>query len=842
MKFTSRIGMRLVIALVVSAFTGIVFGADSTDTNAVVSHVNSIVLEDSIRNLSLDTLVYKDSVPLRDSVKSSRPALIKWELPSKVQASKGLPLALYLGGGDGGGWYAIGVLQAIEQYRIPVTKITASGSAAWVAAMWSEGYSLKDIQGRLKQVDVLAPSLLWETSVHHESLASARMKRALPSLPNSVAAQGFPAISLEYTVLKDSLQAPHVVPALSVQRDSQGSENLAKLLLQEPLLGLIAQTSSKAARIPWDVLACDEFNAQIVHSPTRPSLDFLAGAMGLARKDKQAHSLSSLESCGADFVSILANQATPQFWLLAFSWPERPNPTMPAILRTQVERISKDTTLAKLWIRPHISRLDSSTSSEYWVRQGFETVRARLGDLRGLNLSPVDWNNIQQRAPSLESVQPAFDELSAEYQNHLGSFWPESQVWTQDVVDFTKAVQQNNLYDSLEFNVVTQKTSDPGDGHEFSVPVLAVRALPEPRAELALGGFGSSIIGPEVAGRARLRFVNQLEFDFGVTGMYGNVWQGVTPSIRLSRIHGGTIAFSGDVELLSFRGANLYNNLGVSSVADDYSKLNSEDRRNVNLRVHWLFDKDYELRSCVLIGHSDFSTPMLLLLDSSGRKASVNSLDAHAELESNTGRESPYFALDGFHIWSQAGFRSVSIQNASNPSAPLYARGQVRLNWSKPLTENFHFGLQGEAGIDGHIHNGNSWVYPDSMVLVEGGVEDPALANQYKMQIRPTPFSTLMPLPQFASHGYACAVGSVAAHINGNGLWIFAAWVHDVVGPDRWNNLEQTRLTLEPMVRLHWKSLEILAGGQQTANYSQASNLTNLNFWTGILQVGFPPF
>ena len=66
-------------------------------------------------------------------------------VPDSLQAKK-TKTVLYLGGGERSPWFHLGVLYALEEYKIPVDSIVATSWGAWMGALWSLGVSIDDIQ------------------------------------------------------------------------------------------------------------------------------------------------------------------------------------------------------------------------------------------------------------------------------------------------------------------------------------------------------------------------------------------------------------------------------------------------------------------------------------------------------------------------------------------------------------------------------------------------------------------------------------------------------------------------------------------------------------------------
>ena len=531
----------------VALMAGAALALPAPDSSAVPDLTSLVQVADSAH---LDTL-HSDSVAVSKVVAPDtapqakpRPGLIHWSGSSQpVRAGSAKPLALFLGEGDGGPWFALGVLEAVERYRIPLQHVIGAGWSAWVAAAWAEGYSTTQVRAMLQRSDALDSTLLWNTRPAEPMQAS---------LLDEFAQDGFPAMSLAFTSREDKSAPIRVAGHLS--DSSPGPSLVARLLLEQPLLELTADKSVKRqapVRVPWGVLLCNEDLAQPQASPDRPPLSWVLVSAGVEKSVPGSASLAPLQRCGILRSADLEASWPGHGWIVAQSWPERAGAETPAILRRGLAVTEQDTANHWIHVRPHAARGDSLRSGAFWEHSGFESVRARLGELGAMGMSPKAWDAPEKTVPSLEVVQPAFDDVPAEYQNHLSSYWPEAERWDGDVLGFSATLARDGLYDSLTIGLVSQKTTDLEDGRELSVPVLAVRALPRPRFELSAGGFGSSLTGPEFAGSMRLRFVNQFEYDFSMLSVYGELCKGFEPSVRISRISSGNLGFTLRAELLN---------------------------------------------------------------------------------------------------------------------------------------------------------------------------------------------------------------------------------------------------------------------------------------------------
>jgi len=790
-----------------------------------------------------------DTVISITSSSSSRPPLIRQMIRTAstmstvgpIYANKG-PLTLALLDGPGHAWYNLGVLEAIEMYRIPVDRILGAGWGAWVGAVWAEGYSTRQIREWLQSADTLAPDWIW---------GKPSMDSAIPStqgLTKAVTTSGVPALGMGWTLARDSGSS---LPTLQTWQPVSGHDmartSLANLLLQQPLLSRLLQGNAadqKPARLPWNAILCDEKASQIVFSAERPAVEWVIASLGIHPTQVGQVRLAPMEHCGIVSYDSLNTRWPNREWMFASSWPEQDPNTSSNLLRLAVEMSEKSSNKYALWMRPHWVPTASLRNADDWERQGRDAVRAKLGNLRGYGLVPKDWDQYDQSVASLDLVQPGYEDVSSEYQNHLASFWPEAGSWQNNVADFARGIGESGLYDSLSMELATQQTTDLEDGRDLTVPVLAVRAEPTPQFTWAAGGYGSTLLGPTFDIQGRLRFVNQFEYDFSAHAQYGEYLKGVTPTVTLSRIHGGALSFTGTADIGNWNFEPFFNRIPNAMLPALDRIMLEETRRDFTAGVHWLPSKAWELHSNVRIGSQCFRTRFSEYLFNEGMRSSafvnINTLNGNVEI-----RQADLDSVNWFTVGTGSkgkalmGFHSVSIQAMGKGTAPLYGQYEVAWNYAQAIAPALQANLQLQAGIQGRFNSSMTWLYPDSLELISGGRGDRALTDYFKMRVA-TPFGLMLPLPEYTSEHFASAGASLGWHHNGNGLWIYGLLLQDFTGLD--NGIGNRRLTLDPLLRWHWRSIEILTGIHLTADWDNLKNFGKSSRWTWITQVGLVAF
>lgn len=817
------------IALILFAFGCFAFAEEAADLD-ISKLVENVGLPDTVV-----APVVKDSIPKADSSvaePSKRPGLIKLK-KSGLSTEFKSGLSLFLGGGQGSPWFELGVLESIERYGVPIARVVGAGWGAWIGAVWSEGYSVKQIREWLQQADSLDPELFSQKEIRYPHSNSQQF------LESWVANSGFPALDFRFSRAVDSGQQTHIVFAPEKNLNQSGRSVLSRLILQQPLLEVSHSAQTLVERLSWQVVLCNQSTAKFQVSNPKPQAESIMISTGLSTDDV----LKPADLCGVPDGKFLEQNWPKERWMMVLSWPER-DPNIPSpMFQKELNALSRDTTSISVLVRPHAITQDSSQSIVIWSRLGNESMRARLGDLKGLALTERSWANRGRANGQLGTVQPAFDNVSPELQNHLSSYWEAKENWQDETVHFMDGVNQGKMYDSVNVVLQTQSASDLEDGRNLTIPVLGIQARQTPELSVRVGGFGSSIVGPMFAGSMRLRFVQQFEYDLKVSGNYGAWQKTLIPELLFSRIHGGDIAFYANVEVQEQKNGALSHALEKYLPQQD-GWITQENRMDANLQVHWTPDSWWILRSGVKIGQSDFVTPYTEYLMRVTKRpetfATVNSMDLFADWQLTNNNTPFYFEENQTRLHTKVGFRSLLIKTSGESSAPLFSRAQANASTAFNLHPNATLGMNGSLGVEGRS-GPDGWEYPDSLVIVIGYPSDPSIEDRYKMKVAATPFSNLLPIPHLNSFHYTQLGASFGLHQDGNGLWLFASWLRDYSTKNPFQ-LPDSRVSIEPLLRYHFQSVEILAGFHRTMAASELAEFASSEDWLAIFQVGFSNF
>jgi NTE family protein len=162
-------------------------------------------------------------------------------VPDSLQAKKAKSV-LYLGGGERSPWYHLGVLYALEEYKIPVDSIVATSWGAWMGAMWSLGVSIDDIQRLM--LDPHIADYLGVNSIN------AKTEHDAFGLPVSI--DGVPSLRQRFSFYADTAGNVYRSMHALVPDTASIERSLSRLRFEE---SLYRQRGS--FHIPFTLLTCD---------------------------------------------------------------------------------------------------------------------------------------------------------------------------------------------------------------------------------------------------------------------------------------------------------------------------------------------------------------------------------------------------------------------------------------------------------------------------------------------------------------------------------------------------------------------------------------------------------
>ena len=151
---------------------------------------------------------------------------------------------LYLSGGERSPWFHLGVLYAIESYKVRIDSVVGTSWGAFVGYLWTHGMPLDDIQR------VLQDPYIKDYVGHNMFDGLYHGQKSVEPWP--IAPEGKPGLRYRFAIENDSVQGVHT-KAKSFAPDTLGWKYaLAKLRFQEVLNRL-----PTGAVIPFTVLGCN---------------------------------------------------------------------------------------------------------------------------------------------------------------------------------------------------------------------------------------------------------------------------------------------------------------------------------------------------------------------------------------------------------------------------------------------------------------------------------------------------------------------------------------------------------------------------------------------------------
>lgn len=728
--------------------------------------------------------------------------------PSDSLSESHPQVTLLLTGGPAGPWYDLGVLQAVEKYRIPLNQLVTSGWGAWVGGLWAEGFSTSQIQKELQSID---------------SLGSSESQQE-----TWISASGMPSLQMRWS-LQDSRQG---IVQLGSRKDASPSL-VNELRLQKGFLGRALFPQSPARRLPWQVVLCDVATAMPVVSQTRALAPWVFRSIDLTASARSMPTYMPMENCGV-FSPGLFPQTENQIWLYSSSWPERSDSLSNYPLRKQIKELRSQSDIHWIWMHPHqYSR--NTTTPDSLMQLGFQSVRAALGKLRNWQLEPTPWDLPELDLASLKGVQIGYDDVGSEYQNHLSSFWPNGEAWQEALENFSRNVAQNGLYDSLSLQLVGQKNGELGDKEDTRIVLLALHASPLSQFEAKWGGWGSSILGAHAFAQSQIRIVDQYEYLFQLQGDYGESFKRFRPKLGVSGLQSSTL----ELALLFDVGKESYQRIWNRVEYDVKRQLLNVSYQDFAFDALWLQNpsrlwnfrmgmRSDEFRSEVTV--EGFAEDKLTSewVKTSTLKANLSVSNG----KNNNGNPQPF--VDSLYWTLQGGIHSSSLQIPGMSGAPLYGRWSLLAGGNYRWAPWFSLGAWTQAGLEGRLSEGK-WEYPKEIELLPGDYLDASISNYWLGSMHPSIFSMTMPGDYWKSPHFALATANLGIHFpSGDGLWCYASFSRDF-------NASWNRLVLEPVFRFHKESLEILLGAHRVIDLE--TEINSIDFtpkgWKMIFQVGF---
>jgi len=746
----------------------------STEAEAVISQDSSAVLSaDSVAAPSITEAVA--ALPPNSAAVAS-------DSSRELVSPRELKSVLYLGGGEHSVWYHLGVLYAIESYAIPVDSIVGTSWGAYVGYLWAKGVPLDDIQRAL--LDPYVDGYPGHNFIDDLSKTSERTFE----LP--VSQDGLPCLRHRFTVSADtSGKLKRNVKRLDADT-ARVESSLARLRLQE-----ILQRAPKTFKIPFAVETCDGIVAGD-ESQVIASLP-LAGS----RSSGELCPLFAmpLEDSNAELaiISVSVPVREPQNYKLWNSpWQERLAQKALTNLQSQPGVIVQAHTV-----------LDTSRGT--WIQAGFSALERRLTEMAPVRNRAVDYGKNKTFLASSKNLNPTFDSLSAEIQPIVKTYWNSDVQGIDAAKDFALTLENRPAYDSVQFNMLPS-----GD--------VWTHAAVAPTFDVFAGGFGSNAIGPHVYGGVSLSYVDQMEFDVGVSGFWGEYSYGLKPEILVSRLWDKSWSLGIDYEWMKLKPLKSYSNNEL-----EYYRIYSEQRSDLHMTVGYQMDALQKISLNFLFGHRTFELNPKYY---SQYEFETYPVSPSLRYELVSGENDRWFAEKSYAVVMSAGMQSIGYEFGMNSVIPIYWIVSGEGRFAATLGNVFTVGGAVAGGADFYHEEGYGYVYPESF-------EYRVLDDCYRQKIRATPWNAEWYDSDLASHGYAMGRVNVGLHYGPVGAWIFGAYVKDFE-ENPMASLGPNRIVLEPALRFNYKSLSAYLGLSRTVDSESLEGLKHTGQYKYFVRIG----
>ena len=735
--------------------------------------------------VAVSASVFVSPVQAAHSVDESLLGAMKME-PDSLYAKKAKTV-LYLGGGERSPWFQLGVLYAIEGYKIPVDSIVATSWGAWMGALWSLGVSLDDIQRLM--LDPFVDEFVGVNSIH------AKTEHDAFGIPVSV--DGIPSLRERFSLYADS--AGKVYRSMHALEPDTASikRSLSRLRFEESLY-----RQRGTFRIPFTLQTCDS----VIENPTHADI---VSSLPLPGNE------NSGELCPYLALPLAGNlQEVP---LIVVADPVRYQ------LDGSVEsRTIKDNVLSKLdrsqgiFVRTHVLH---DTSRKALIQSGFSAMEKSLREIAPLVESSNDYAEKQKSEPWF-NFHPTFDSLSSELHSAVASYWNPNDTGFAAPANFAYAIASRTPYDTVSFNM-----QPDGD--------LLIDVGVHPTVDVAVGGFGSNVIGANAYGEVALNYVNQMEIYLKLGGFYGTSSYGFRPRLELSNLISHRWRFSFGYDLMKLR---LLKTFEKDNVPGE-NHFESEKRNDLFLSVRYAFDKMQSIEVKFLFGSRDFelapsAIPGIDFFDDDdfinlSSNYETNPVTQSVRYSLLNGVDDDWFASKGFEANASVAINLIGYGfHQRGPIYGIYALdGRYSLSPSRSTSVTFGASM----GFDAY-RDGGAFKFPKNF-------DNVAMEDRYRLHVAATPWSEDWLDPELSTHGYALLRMNGGVERYGFGLWLSMAYFHDFEDKST-AKLNSNKFVFEPALRYKYRSFTVYAGLNRIVDTDTFGDLKHFKNYRYFIRIG----
>lgn len=777
-----KIGVAILVGALFSAAQTEVAESGMPESSAMAAiPVDSAAALLSAMEAAPDTTARDTTTLESTSVDSIAPVADSIPTPPLQQSQKP-KTTLYLGGGENSVWFYLGALYAIESYRIPVDSIVGTSWGAFVGALWAKGVPLDDIQRIL--LDPYASPVVgrneWAASSRQELQASQKNASQSP-----VSISGMPALRQRFVLQTDASGNLYKNPR-SLQVDSSAvQKNLSHLRLQESLY-----RQPRGYVIPFAVQGCEGL---VGNSPAD-----IFNSLPLQENSKSG------EFC--PYLALPVEESIADKSIILVADPIRSSPSdipwMQPILQRAYLNLENQSGIV---VRPHSIQ---DTSRNALIQSGFSALERRLSEIAAIQGQNRDYSIQKTSAKPWFKFNPTLDSLSAELHTTVKSYWNPADTGLAGPENFAFELLNRPMYDSLKFKMMPS-----GD--------VMVSPAVHPTFDMAAGGFGSNVLGPNLYGEAAMSYVNQMEIELTVGGFWGGKNYGVMPKLQVSRLWQKNWMFSFGYDWIKLEPLRSYFTNESRSL-----QIYSEKRSDITMEVGYRFDRMQSLSLQFLLGNRTFDLPSWIVEN----EIETRPISPNLHYEFSSQNQKGWFAVKGLDGAMNVGMQSIGYDDGLAEVIPIYYKVDADVQYRYSPKPFLTFGIGAAGAVDMYHEEGYGYKYPQSFGIA-------SLDNYYRPQAPVTPWSGEWVDVNLASHHYALARVNLGIHRNGSGLWLFGAYLHDFE-ENPTSTLEPDRIVLEPALRLGYRSLSIYLGMSKIVDTETADDLTKFNGYRYFVRIG----
>ncbi len=725
--------------------------------------------------------------PSLDLLKASADSIASATATDSSKANS-LKTVLYLGGGERSPWFQLGVLYAIEEYGIPVDSVVATSWGAWIASLWTRGVPLDDIQVLMLD-SAIAPFVGHDLTAAESEYGY--QKRDAYEMPISLS--GMPSIRSRYSVVMDTSRSIHVEKKALTMDSMQVVRALAKLRFQESLY-----RQRQNARIPLSLQSCESGKPVVVES----TIPQVIASLPLWGQDSAG---VSGELC--PYYALPIEDNARELSIIVVSDPLRA-----PIVGDERMRLIKQHAGEILASQPGVivrAHTILDTNRAVWIQSGFSSFEKQLSSFKILNGRRQDYSADRISAKPWFRFEPSYNGLSSEVQNAVKAYWVESDTAMIAPENFALDLLQNPAYDSLRLDM------QPSGN-------VAVETAVHPTLDLAAGGFGSNMIGPNAYAEATVHYVDHVEIELVLAGFWGGNSYGIRPRLNISKLWNRhwDLQFGYDyMKLVPLKSYNRNINRGL--------RIESEERSDLTMNLLYTVDRFQRVSAEFMFGSRYYDLDTAYYGDRVIKTYPVSPMLHYRYLN---GTDDNWFADDGYVLNVWGGFESIGFDDGIIDVVPIYWKLLADARYTISPVRFVTLNVAAAGAIERYHDEGHGYVSPKS-------IGKAPLDVAYRQHAAATPWSTEWYHPELSSHEYAMLRFNGGLHGNYLGAWLFGAYYHDFEGSPE-AELDENKFVFEPALRFAYRSVTAYAGISRIVDYGTFGDLTHLSGYNYFIRIG----